>query len=285
MTGKNTKPVLVIHGGAGTRDFDEKIYSQYRESLQKILNDSFKTLQRTGSALRAVIEAVERLEDDPLYNAGKGSKIQGDGRIRMSASVMDGAKRRFSGCVNVQRIKNPVRLAEALLPYEDRVLSEKGAEEFAKAAGLSFASPYTQRARDDYKAKKAGLTGTVGAVALDLKGRLAAATSTGGRGFEYPHRVSDTPTIAGNFANSDCAVSATGVGEEIVEFAVASRIATMVEVGKSLKSADSLVFESARRAKARFGWIAVDKRGHFKASTLTKAIIWGAMTPKGIELF
>jgi L-asparaginase len=233
----------------------------------------------------AVVRAVELLEDDPLYNAGLGSKIQGDGRIRMSASLMDGRRLRFSGCANVEGVKNPVRLAKLLQTCDDRVLSEAGARQFAREAGLPFASPFTPRARADFERRRQGKSGTVGAVALDRKHRLAAATSTGGRGFEYPHRVSDTPTVAANFANRFGAVSATGVGEEIVEHAVAARICAFLESGLSLKAATRRVLTQARRDRAQFGWIAVDHRGEVQAVSTTKTLIWAQATPAGIACF
>jgi len=215
-------PLLLVHGGAGSKAMSEERHRAYVESLKRILEQAYPVLARGGSAVTAVVRAVELLENDPLYNAGLGSKIQSDGKIRMSASLMDGRRLRFSGCVNVEGLKNPIRLAKLLQTRGDRVLAEAGARQFAREAGLPFASPFTPRARADFKRRRQGKSGTVGAVALDRKHRLAAATSTGGRGFEYPHRVSDTPTVAANFANR--LVSASGVGEEIVEHAVAARI-------------------------------------------------------------
>src|SRR5208337_3593178 len=148
------------------------------------------------------------------------------------------------------------------------VLAEAGARQFAREAGLPFASPFTPRARADFNRRRQGKSGTVGAVALDRKHHLAAATSTGGRGFEYPHRVSDSPTVAANFANRWGAVSATGVGEEIVEHAVAARICTFLECGLSLKAATRRVLSQARN-RAQFGWIALDRHGEVQAVTTT----------------
>ena len=236
------------------------------------------------SAIDAVVAAVEMLEDDPLYNAGYGSKIQSDGKIRMSASLMDGAKRRFSGCVNVENIKNPIRLAEKLLAEENRVLAEKGAELFAKKKLLKFASPYSEERLREYRRQKRGKSGTVGAIALDKKGRLAAATSTGGRGFEFPHRVSDSPTVAGNFSNQYCALSTTGTGEEIVEFAVAAKICSLVEIGVSLDDAAKMLLSQAIKAKAQFGFIALDFSGNYIGVTATRHLTWAAAHSKGFEI-
>ena len=116
-------------------------------------------------------------------------------------------------------------------------------------------------------------------------GHLAAATSTGGRGFEYPHRVSDSPTSAGNFANEACAVSATGTGEQIVEQAVAATICAYVETGMSLKVAVNKVMAKARKRGAEFGMIALDRKGNFMAATTTKCIVWGAVNGKDTKTF
>jgi L-asparaginase len=234
-------PLLLIHGGAGTKALSEKRRQAYVESLRRILEQVYPSLARGGSAVTAVVRAVELLENDPLYNAGLGSKIQSDGKIRMSASLMDGQHLRFSGCVNVEGVKNPIRLAKLLQSRHDRVLAEAGARQFAREAGLQFASPFTPRARAEFKRRRQRKSGTVGAVALDRKHHLAAATSTGGRGFEYPHRVSDTPTVAANFANRLGAISATGVGEQIVEHAVAARICALLEANLSLVAATQRV--------------------------------------------
>ncbi|MBO0753318.1 MAG: isoaspartyl peptidase/L-asparaginase [Bradyrhizobiaceae bacterium] len=257
----------------------------YVESLTRILEESYPLLVRGRNAVTVVVRAVELLENDPLYNAGLGSKIQSDGRIRMSASLMDGRRLRFSGCVNVEGVKNPVRLAELLQTRDDRVLAEAGARRLAREAGLTFSSPFTPRARGDFERRRKGKSGTVGAVALDREHHMAAATSTGGRGFEYPHRVSDTPTVAANFANRFGAVSATGVGEEIVEYAVAARICALLEAGLSVEAASRRLLTQVRRNRAEFGWIALDRHGRTQAVTTTKTLIWGQATPAGITSF
>ncbi len=268
------KPILLIHGGAGSLKPRGEKYETRRASLEKILASVYPRLLGGGSALDAVTLAVERLEDDPLYNAGLGSKIQGDGKIRMCASIMDGDRRRFAGCVNVERVKNPVRLARRLLGKPDRVLSPPGAEKFARASKLAFASPYTAERIAEYRAKGRGKTGTVGAVALDGAGRLAAATSTGGRGLEYPGRVSDTPTVAANFANRSCALSATGVGEDIIDFGVAAGLCTLIASGRALDREAHAMLTEAKKARAEFGFIALDGKGRPFAGTATAHLIW-----------
>jgi L-asparaginase len=277
-------PVLLIHGGASGRLLRGRKRAEVSASLTRILNSAYPLLLEGASAVEAVTAAVAELENDTLYNAGRGSKLQSDGRIRMSASIMDGHRRRFAGCVNVESLKNPVYLARALLKRPDRVLSGRGAARFARQLGLPFSNPYTPEQRHRYELRRRGKTGTVGAVALDRDGRLAAATSTGGKGFEYPFRVSDSPTSAGNFANAVCAVSATGTGEQIVEFAAASTVCAWVEAGLPLRSAVRRLLRNAGRFKGEFGLIALGKDGDFTASTTTKAIVWAAATQKGFTI-
>jgi L-asparaginase len=277
-------PVLVIHGGLTERAVKGRHLISVQESLHIKLESVFTKLNKGMSALEAVTLACAAMEDDPLYNAGYGSKIQSDGKIRMSASIMDGFSRRFGGCVNVEGVKNPIYLAHDLMKEKDRVLSGQGAARFAKERGLPFSSPFTPHQRAAFQNKKRGKSGTIGAVALDLRGRLAAGTSTGGKGFEYPFRVSDSPTCAGNFASAFCAVSATGTGEEIVEQAAASTLCAFVEAGLSLNQALNKLVSRSRRFDAEFGFIAVDRHGNFKVAQTTQHVIWGAANRRGIKL-
>ncbi len=278
------EPVLIIHGGAGSKTLTASRKADFTKSLQRILKECRPLLERGASALEVVTRATVLLEDDPLYNAGLGSKIQRDGHIRMSASIMDSERRRFAGCVNVEGIKNPILLARALMREKDRVLSGKGATRFARDMGLQFSSPFTPRALTDYHTKAEGKSGTVGALALDKKGRLAAATSTGGRGFEYPFRVSDSPTVAGNFASAFAAVSATGTGEEIVECAVASNICAYVEAGWTLEKAVKYVLRTAKKSGGHFGLISLDLKGRWVASSNTPLLIWAGAKKTGLTV-
>jgi L-asparaginase len=270
-------PVLVIHGGAGSKALSTKRQQEVVKSLRSILESCKRRLLQGASALDVVTQAAMLLEDDELYNAGRGSKIQSDGHIRMSAAAMDGSTRRFGGCVNVEGVRNPILIARGLMRKKDRVLSGAGAARFARELGLRFSSPFTAQTLKDYKARKSGKSGTIGAVALDRKGRLAATTSTGGRGFEYPFRVSDCPTVAGNFANRFAAVSATGTGEEIVENAVAASVCRLVEAGWSLKRASEHILKQSRSRGGEFGLIAVDREGQIFARTNTPLLIWGSV--------
>jgi L-asparaginase len=254
---------LLIHGGF----FSE--FSQSNETklakqaaMERIAKNSYEFL-KTHAALETVVFAVEQLENDPLFNAGIGSQIQSDGVIRMSASLMDGNTKKFSGVVNVQQVKNPIRIAENLMGVDDRVLGGEGANGYAEKNGFEAFSTEIPERRAEYESKRASLrTGTVGCVALDSNGKLAAATSTGGKGFEIPGRISDSATVAGNYANADCAVSCTGVGEDIVSGAVASKIVTRVSDGFSIDKAFNKTFDELKEFDGFAGAIGLDKEGN-----------------------
>ena len=254
---------IIIHGGffsESSTNHETKVAKQ--EALLRIVKDSYVYLQ-SHSAVETVVYAVSLLEDDELFNAGIGSQIQSDGKIRMSASLMDGTTEKFSGVINIEDVKNPIQVAEVLMKVDDRVLGGSGATNFARQHGFeSFSTEIPQR-RSEYEAKLASSgTGTVGCVALDAHGNLAAATSTGGKGFEIPGRISDSATVAGNYANSFCGVSLTGVGEDIVSGAVASKIVTRVTDGFTLEKAFEKTFAELKPYDGFAGAIAIDKDGN-----------------------
>jgi L-asparaginase len=233
-----------------------------QNAMERIAKASFEYL-KTHSAVETVVFAVEQLENDSLFNAGIGSQIQNDGVIRMSASLMDGTTKKFSGVINIQEVKNPIRVAENLITVDDRVLGGEGANAYAKTIGVETFSTEIPERRAEYEAKlAASRLGTVGCVALDIEGKLAAATSTGGKGFEIPGRISDSATVAGNFANDDCAVSCTGVGEDIVSAAVASSIATRVTDGFTIDKAFDKTFSELAKFDGFAGAIGLDKYGN-----------------------
>lgn len=269
-----TNPVLIIHGGARGKYPTSQMEPVFTKAISEIIEDAYKILERGGSAVDAVVRATELLEDNPLFNAGRGSKIQADGKIRMSASLMSGASGKFSSVFNVEGLRNPIVLAKKLSSQPYRNMSGKGALAKAKEWKLEFRSPFTKGRKEEFLNDKKGKTGTVGAVALDSKGNIAAATSTGGRGMEWPGRISDSPTVAGNYSNSFMGLSATGVGEEIIDFALAAKVATRVEDGMSVKDAMKKSFSEARKRKYSFGAIALGRDGSYSALTLTKSMLW-----------
>lgn len=280
------KPKIILHGGffseLGTTDAIKKAK---QHALSTIAKKSFDFIQN-HTALQTVAYAVELLENDDLFNAGTGSQIQRDGKIRMSASMMDGSTQRFSGVINIEDVKNPIRVAEKLMAGDDRVLGGEGATKFARDNGFEFFSTETELRRKEYETKLGtSRSGTVGCVALDLFGNLAAATSTGGKGFEIPGRISDSATVAGNFANALCGVSCTGVGEDIVSGAVAAKIATRVTDGMLLQQACEKTFAELKQFDGFAGAIAIDKKGNLFHIESHPTMVFGSYDGEKLKVF
>ena len=269
-----TQPVLIIHGGAGGSFKDFRRPMRIRRKIQRILRTSYKKLLATN-ALEAVTCAVKLLEDDPEFNAGTGSQLQRDGRARLSASIMDGSRQRFAGVINIEKIKNPILVAHALLCEKDRVLNGAGAFRFAKKSGLKAVDPRTKKSIRRWKQWKEAGYDTVGACALDRFGNLASATSTGGRGFERPGRVSDSGMPVANYADERSAISATGIGEEIIDEGLAIKIATRVRDGLSLSRAFQKTFDEIRTRGRRIGAIGLDSKGNVFHATTTEILLYG----------
>lgn len=277
---------IILHGGffseLGTTDAIKKAKQQ---ALAEIAKKSFDFLQN-HTALQTVVCAVEQLENNDLFNAGTGSQIQRDGKIRMSASMMDGATQRFSGVINIEDVKNPIRVAERLMTVDDRVLGGEGATQFARENGFEYFSTETTWRKKEYEEKLGkSRSGTVGCVVLDLFGNLAAATSTGGKGFEIPGRISDSATVAGNFANAHCGVSCTGVGEDIVSGAIASKIVTRVTDGMSLQQACEKTFAELKPYDGFAGAIAIDKNGNMFHLDSHPTMVFASYDGESLKVF
>ena len=278
------EPVLFIHGGAGASSSSEQDV-RIRRRLRAICERAHRYLAGR-SALEAVLFAVRWLEDDPLFNAGTGSVLQRDRKARMSASVMDGARMRFAGVLNIQRVRNPVLVARALLEREDRVLAGPEAQGFARSAGFVEWNPVTPERARQWREAQSRPYGTVGAVARDRRGRLAAATSSGGKPGAMAGRVSDSGTPAGNYADGRVAISCTGIGEEILDEALAARVTQRVSDGMSLAKAMRGTFQALRARNRRVAAIAVDRRGRPAwATTLPALFAVGRMRDRWIETF
>jgi len=277
---------VIVHGGffsESSQSHETKVAKQ--QALLRIAKASHEFL-KTHSAADTVVYAVSLLEDDALFNAGIGSQIQSDGKIRMSASLMDGATQKFSGVINIEDVKNPIQVAQKLMSYDDRVLGGEGATAFARKNGFAAFSTEIPQRRSEYEAKlKSAGTGTVGAVAIDKDGNLAAATSTGGKGFEIPGRISDSATVAGNYANSACAVSLTGVGEDIVSNATAAKIATRVTDGFSLQAAFAKTFNELKPYDGFAGAIAIDSRGNIFHQDSHPTMVFASFDGENQEVF
>jgi beta-aspartyl-peptidase (threonine type) len=273
---------LAIHGGAGTLPRAEMRGEQelnYRAGLAEALDAGYAVLQARGTSLDAVTRAVMVLEDNPLFNAGRGSVFTHDGRNELDAAIMDGRTLRAGAVSGLAHIKNPIDLARAVMEHSEYVmLSGAGAEEFALSRGVAlvpqsyFHTPERWRQLERVRSGDAGLSpltishvGTVGAVALDDDGRLAAATSTGGMTGKRYSRVGDTPIIgAGTYADDrSCAVSATGHGEIFIRAAVAHDICARMRFGgRSLRNAvREVVLEELPALHGEGGVIAIDRSG------------------------
>ncbi|MBP0029661.1 isoaspartyl peptidase/L-asparaginase [Roseofilum sp. Guam] len=276
MTNSTHQPKLIIHGGAGSSLQGKGGVQAVRQSLYEILKQVYATLEAGTPALEAVIQGCRLLEDDPRYNAGTGSVLQSDGQIRMSASLMEGETQTFSGVINVSRVKNPVDLAKVLQDKSDRILSDVGAMELVRELQLPIHNPLTdlrlnewlQDRKDNFSRSMANVlaspapgTGTIGVVALDNQGKIAAGTSTGGKGFEYIGRVSDSAMPAGNYATSDAGISCTGIGEDIINECIAARIVVRVTDGLSLGAAFEKTMTESKANKRDLGAIGIDKTG------------------------
>jgi L-asparaginase / beta-aspartyl-peptidase len=273
---------LAIHGGAGTLPRTEMDHDQerlYRAGLGAALDVGFAVLEAGGTSLDAVTRAVVSLEDNPLFNAGHGAVFTRDGHNELDASIMEGTTRKAGAVCGVTHIKNPVELARAVMEHSDYVLlAGDGAEEFALTRGIGFVPRsyfYTQarwRQLERIRGGDAGLSaltlshvGTVGAVAVDDGGRLAAATSTGGMTGKRFRRIGDSPIIgAGTYADDrGCAVSATGHGEVFIRAAVAHDICARVRFGgRTLAQAvREVVLEELPAMQGEGGVIAIEPGG------------------------
>lgn len=275
MTG--TGFALAVHGGAGTIARDEASLSRtasYHEGLRRALTTGRDILVAGGSAVDAVTEAVAALEDDPLFNAGRGSVFTRAGTQEMDACVMDGVDRRAGAVAGVFGPRNPVMAARAVMEKSRHVLLiGEGALAFCRETGVAFCEPGYFRSEARWRELQRALEhpsreppqyGTVGAVARDCRGNLAAATSTGGMTGKAPGRVGDTPIIgAGTYAdNATCAVSATGHGEFFIRHAAAFAIAARLRhAGQSLDDAARAVIGELVAAGGSGGVVAVDRAG------------------------
>ena len=277
---------LIIHGGffsESSTNLETKIAKQ--DALEQIVKNSFEYL-KTHSSFETVVFAVSQLEDNALFNAGIGSQIQSDGNIRMSAAIMDGETQKMSGVINIENVKNPIQVAQVLMGEDDRVLGGSGATNYARKNGFQVFSTEIPQRRTEYEAKlKSFGIGTVGCVALDSNGKIAVATSTGGKGFELVGRISDSATVAGNYANSFCGVSLTGVGEDIVSNATAAKIVTRVTDGFTLKDAFQKTFAELKPYDGFAGAIAIDHLGNIFHQDSHPSMVFASFDGDKLEIF
>ena len=276
---------IAIHGGSGTINRSEitpEQEKQFRQGLEAAVDAGYHLLARGGSALDAVEQAVRSLEENELFNAGKGAVFSANGKHEMDASIMCGQSLKAGAVAGVTNIRNPISLARAVMEQSENVfLLGAGAEEFAREHKLTIEpddyffselrfeqlkqAQQENKTQLDHSKKNTG-KGTVGAVALDSSGNLASATSTGGLTNKKYGRVGDTPVIgAGTYAsNQTCAVSCTGYGEFFIRSVVAYDISCLLEYkGLSLKEAcDYVVQDKLKNRGGEGGLIAVDRAGN-----------------------
>jgi len=254
-------PKLIIHGGAGLLEGKAFSFREYHRALQKIIQKIYLVLVSSG-ARASVIYGVRLLENNPLFNAGTGSKLQKDGQIRMSAAIMSSDDNKFSGVINVHNVKNPIEIAHLLNNERYTVLGGHEATEYARLKNVKYYNPMTSHRMKEYKDELMGDSGTVGVIALDAQGIICVGTSTGGVGFELPGRIGDSATVAGTYVSDYAGVSCTGKGEHIINQAAAARVVTRVEDGMTLEESVQKLIGDSEQYNYRFGLISLDRDGN-----------------------
>ena len=300
---------LVIHGGAGTierSNMTPEKEREYRAGLERALTAGYEILKRGGSSLDATEAAVRVLEDDPHFNAGRGSVFTSAGTNEMDAAIMDGRTLAAGAVAVLKHVKNPISLARLVMEKSGHVMIDgEGAEAFAKENGIKLVDQkyfFTQERWDALQKIKAAekkrtgsagkafiITdqdrhGTVGAVARDKSGNLAAATSTGGTTNKRPGRVGDSPIIgAGTYANNaTCAVSATGDGEYFIRASVGHDLSALMEYkGMSLKDAAQAVLGKVAKLGGAGGLVAIDGDGNVTLPFNTAGMYRGYVDSSG----
>ena len=294
---------IAVHGGAGTlarADLTPESEREYRGGLRRALSAGFEVLERGGASLDAVVAAVRVLEDDPLFNAGHGAVVAANGAHELDASLMDGRELRAGAVTGVRHVKSPIELARLVMERSPHVmLAGPGAEEFALEQGMvpvpnSYFATERRRLelermlRGELDTGRESLMGTVGAVARDVNGNLAAATSTGGMTGKRWGRVGDSPIIgAGTYAANDCcAVSATGHGEYFIRAAVAHEIASLMRYrGMSVRqAADEVVMRQLTKLGGAGGVIAIGQDGEVAMPFNSEGMLRGAMNSRGLDV-
>lgn len=305
MSHAATTPVLVIHGGSGVvrRDLNPARENEIRAALARALQSGYAQLKAGKPALDGVTAALTVLEDDPNFNAGKGAVFTHDGRNELDAAIMDGDTLRAGAIAGVHRVKNPILLARAVLEKSEHVmLVGDGAEAFAREAGVTLVDPSYFRTEQRWQQLQRALKedrdgkphsdvetarhfGTVGAVALDAQGHLAAGTSTGGMTDKRWGRVGDSPIIgAGTYANADCAVSGTGWGEFYIRTVAAHAVCMRVSLMHVPleRAAAEVINQEIPAMGGNGGAIALDAKGHIAMPFNTDGMYRGWIGGDGV---
>jgi len=295
------RPVIVIHGGAGF--WPSSKHRLALEGVEEAAMRGYLLLKKGGTALKAVEEATISMEDNPIFNAGVGSNLNLKGEAEMDASIMDGRTLRAGAVALVKSFKNPVSLARLVMEKTDHVfLAGIGAEKLGKLYTLENAKPVSKARLEDWRRLRSQLlygkmknmprtlrllrkhpeigAGTVGAIAIDKNGDVAAATSTGGTPLKFPGRIGDTPLIGcGTYADNDCgAASATGVGEGAIRLVLAKTACDLMSEGAvGQKAAEQAVKLENRRIGLPIGIITLDGKGNVGAAHSTPNMSWAFM--------
>jgi beta-aspartyl-peptidase (threonine type) len=304
----NQKTAIAIHGGAGTiapHILTPQLEIDYRSGLKAALEAGNKVLKSGGTATEAVLAAVVELENNPLFNAGKGGVFNHLGQHEMDAAIMEGQFLKAGAVCGVKNIKNPVLLAQAVMTKSPHVMmAGDGAEAFAKTVNIEFAdNAYfhtehryqqwldikgTENYQLDHTAKSENKMGTVGAVALDNDGNIAAATSTGGMTNKKFGRVGDSPIIgAGTYANNEtCAISCTGHGELFIRSVVAYDISCLMAYkGLTLKQAcEIVVMDKLVKIEGEGGLVAIDAHGNIEMPFNSEGMYRASLSVNGEEV-
>ncbi len=300
-----TSFVLVLHGGAGVwrNELTPEREKESREAMRAALITGHAILRTNGTSIEAVEASIRVLEDSPMFNAGKGSVLTSDGTVEMDASIMEGATKRAGAVASVKRIQNPITAARAVMEKSPHVMMVgEGAETFVKQQGAKlvppnyFITPFRQEQWKRAKLQeKKGIKGsastvareaigTVGAVALDRIGNLAAGTSTGGMLNKKFGRVGDSPIVgAGTYAdNETCAVSCTGHGEYFIRSVVAHDVSVLMEYKRaSLRAASEEALGKVGKLGGKGGLIALDRHGNIAMPFNTEGMFRGVIRANG----
>lgn len=300
----NFSPAIVVHGGAGNinrQNVDETEEALLKDELARALQVGYEVLKEGGSSLNAVEETVRYLENSPYFNAGKGAVFNNKGEHELDASVMDGKTLNAGAVAGVKHVKNPISAAIAVMHHTKHVLlAGEGAEEFARTRELEMVdNEYfdTEKRKEHFRRLKqqegegkiedAGTHkyGTVGAVALDMYGNIAAGTSTGGLSNKKYGRIGDSPIVgAGTYANNKtCGISSTGIGEYFIRGVIAYDISAIMEYkGKSLdKAARKVVHEKLAEMGGEGGVIGLDRKGNITMVFNTEGMFRGYIDKNG----
>ena len=285
-------PVIVVHGGAGWSHgtSDEKQHA-IKSGLKKALDTGFSILQSGGSSLDAVEAAIVILEDNPVFNAGRGSVYTAEEKQEMDASIMSGIDQDAGAVASVSRVKNPIKLARYIMEHTEHVMmAGSGAEKVAEQGGLELVDPsyfYSVDKLKRMRKQQAKKNSTVGALAIDKLGNIAAGTSTGGRSNKLPGRIGDSPIIgAGTWAqNNVCGVSGTGHGEYFIRYNVAREICARMEyLNLSVGEASAQVIGQLTAIGIEGGVIVLDKNGNISMEFNTDGMARAYRNSKGDEM-